>query len=339
MKALSKVTISALLIVYSFVGFAILSPLVSAFTKNPIFLTVGLSFSLFFVLTTFITSRFVDAQWKGIFSRAEEEEETKIWLLLHSLFTFTSGDVYIYTALFSSFAPLLSPNHASFFPMTFMAAWMILLLSTIGLWALHLIIGMGYRWFCRGTTLGIRSFSAVALQHLRNKDYKGMEYLLKAFLLFKDCLKHEELELQELNNAIRTTRCFLHFQTKIPFDNLQKLALELKEYPSIERLPKTLSTFNRSKQVQWTGKFTTIERKKRTILELVVIVAVVLSGLTFFPETARSTLLEILQSVGSVENMQIIMGFFLVFVTVYISSLIRPYALNPFEAKKLSDVS
>lgn len=166
-----------------------------------------------------------------------------------------------------------------------------------------------------------------------------MAYLLKAFLLFKECLKHEELGLQELNNTIKATRCFLQFQSKIPYDSLQKLALELSKFPSVEQLSRTLSNFNRSKKVQWTEDFTTIERKRRTILELVVIVAVVLSGLTFFPETARSTLLGILQSVGSAENIQIIVGLFLIVVTGYISSLIRPYALNPFEAKRFSEPS
>jgi len=337
MKILSKIAIFALLIVYGFVGFAILSPLVSALTGNPVFLEIGLSFSLYFVLITFISSRIVDDQWKGIFSRLEEE--TKVWLLLHSFLTFTVGNVYPYIALISSVTPLFSVTHANLFPTTFMLAWMIFLFAIISLWSLHLIIGMGYRWFCKGTAVGIQSFSDFALQYLKNKERKGIAYLLKAFLLFKECLKHEELELQELNNTIKATRCFLQFQSKIPYDRLQKLAIELKRYPSIEQLPRIFSTFNRSKKVQWTEDFTTIERKRRTILELVVIVAVVLSGLTFFPETARNTLLGILQSVGSAENIQIIVGFFLIAVTAYISSLIRPYALNPFEAKRFSEPS
>lgn len=124
MKILSKIAIFALLIVYGLVGFAILSPLVSAFTGNPIFLEIGLSFSLYFVLITFIPSRFVDDQWKGIFSRLEEEE-TKVWLLLHSFLTFTVRDVYPYIALISSVTPLFSVTHANLFPMTLMLAWMI----------------------------------------------------------------------------------------------------------------------------------------------------------------------------------------------------------------------
>jgi len=336
MKTLSKLTISALLILYSFVGFTILSPLISILTGNPIFLTVGLLFSFIFVLLTYPASGSITVQWKGIFSRLKDDEVTKTWLLLHSFFTFTISRIYPIVTIISSFTPLILVPYVNSFPTTLLFASMIFLFSIIGLWSLHLIIGMGYRWFCKGTTIGIRSFSGFALQRLRNKDRKGIAYLLKAFLLLKDCLKHEELELQELNNTIKATRCFLQFQSEIPYDSLQMLAQELKRFPSMEHLPRALSTFNRDRKVQWTGSFTVTERTKRTFLELIVVIAAILSGLTFLPETTRSTLFEVLQSVGSAENIQVIMGFFLLVVTAYISSLIGTYYMNPLEAKRFT---
>ena len=333
MKALSKLTISALLILYSFVGFAILSPLISILAGNPIFITIGLSFSSVFLLITFFASRIFTVKWRGIFSLLKDGEATETWLLLHSLFTSIIGRIYPWIALIASLIPLFSVAHINRFPTTFMFVWIILLFSVIGLWSLHLIIGMGYRWLCKGTTLGIQSFSVFALQHLKNKQRKGIAYLLKAFLLLKDCLKHEELELKELNNAIKAARCFLQFQSKIPYEHLQMLALELKRFPSMEHLPRTLSTFNRNPKVKWTESFTETKRTKRKVLELIVVIATVLSGLTFLPETTRSTLLEILQSVGSAENIETAMGFFLFAVTVHISSLAATYYLTPFEAR------
>lgn len=215
-----------------------------------------------------------------------------------------------------------------------MFIWMILLLSIIGLWFLHSIIGMGYRWFCKGTTLGIRSLTSFALQYFRNKERKGIEYLLKALLLLRDSLKHEELKLEPLNRIIKAARCLLKFESNIPYRSLQTLATELKLFPSVEQLPKAFSTFNIDSKVQWTDGFTMIDRTKRKITEWIIIIAAVLSGLTFLPETARDTLLEILQSTGSTENIQFITGFFLLVVIMYISSLIGTFYLSPLEAKE-----
>lgn len=157
---------------------------------------------------------------------------------------------------------------------------------------------------------------------------------MKAFLLLKDCLKHEKLELQELNNAIKSLKCFLQFQSKIPYDALQVLALALKRFPSMEHMTKALSTFNTNSKVKWTESFTESERIRKGVLELIIAIAAILSALTFLPETARSTLLEILRSVGSIENIQTIVGFFLLGVVVMISSLAATYHLTPFEARR-----
>lgn len=337
MTTLGKFIISWLLIVYSLVGFSILSPLLSTLTGNPIFLTIGLAFSLFFVLITLSASRAIPVQWKGIFSLLKDEEATKTWLLLHSFFTFTIGRVYPIFALISSMAPMFLDTSVSDFAMTFMFAWMILFFCILGLWFLHLIVGIGYQWFCKGTAIGIRSFSSLALQCLKNKKHKGFTHLLKAFLMLKDCFKHEKLELQTLNNAIRTIRCLVQFESTVPYNSLQTLAMELKNFPSIEHLPRALSTFNRSKKIQWTKDFTTIETRKKNILELIVIIATILAGLTFLPETARSTLLEILQSAGSAENIQFLIGFFLLLVVGYISTLVETHYLSPIEAKKFAE--
>ena len=336
MKTLGKVTISALLIVYGFIGFAILSPLITVLTMDSMFLEIGLSFSLLFFMLSFMASRSVTIQWKGIFSRLEDDNATKTWLLLHSFFTFFISQIFPIVAGISSVAPIFLVPFVNAFPMTLMSASMILLLCIIGLWSLHLIIGMGYRWFCKGTTIGIRSFSALALQHLRNKERKGIASLLKASLLLRDCLKHEELELQELNDAIKAIKCFLQFKSNIPYDSLQKLTLQLKRFPSIEHLPTTLSTFNRSKKVQWTRKFTVTEKTKRKVQGLIVAIAAILSGLTFLPETTRTALFEILQSVGSTNNIQVIMGLFFLVVSAYILSLIGPYTLNLSEVRKFT---
>lgn len=336
MRTLSKLTISALLIVYGFTGFAILSPLISALTKDSIFLEIGLTFSLLFLVVTFAASRPVTVQWKGIFSRLEDDEATKTWLILHSFFTYFISQVYPLVTVISSVSPIFLVPFVGAFPSTLMLASMMLLFSIIGLWFLHLMIGMGYRWFCKGTSIGIRSFSALALQHLRNKERKGIAFLLKAFLLLRDCLKYEELELQELNNAIKAIKCFRKFKSNIPYDSLQKLTVELERFPSIEHLPRALSAFNDSKEVQWTRKFTATEKTKIKVERLIVAIAAILSGLTFLPETTRSALFEILQSVGSADNIMVIMGFFLLFVSAYISSLTAPYALRPLEVKKFN---
>ena len=336
MKTLSKLTISAVLIIYGFVVFTILSSLVSVLTRNPIFFTVGLQFSFTFVFVAFVASRSVTVQWKGIFSRLKDDEASKTWLLLHSFFTFTLSQIIPLVTVISSFIPLFSATYVNSFATNFMFTWMISFFSIVGLWSLNLIIGMGYHWFCKGTTLGIQSFSSFALQRLKRKERKGIAHLLKSLLLLKDCLKHEELELQELNNAMNATRCFLKFQSEIPYDKLEMLALELKRFPSMEHLPRALSTFNRSSKVRWTRSFTATERTKRTVLQLIVVIAAILSGLTFLPETTRTTLFEVLQSVGTAENIQAIMGFLLFFATAYILSLIKTYDLHPLEAKKFT---
>ena len=336
MKTLSKFTISAFLILYSFIGFTILSPLISILTGNPIFIMVGYWFSLPFFLVTFIPSFIITIEWKGIFSRLTDDEVAKTWLLLHSFFTFIFNQIYFPVAIISSVIPLFSATYVKSFAINFMVTWMISLFSIIGLWSLNKIIGMGYRWFCKGTALGIRSFSIFALQRLRNKEHKGILYLLKALLLLKDCLKYEELELQELNDTIKATKCLQIFQSEIPYDSLQMLALELKRYPSMEHLPQALSAFSRSSKVQWTSSFALTGRTKRTVVQLIVVIAAILSGLTFLPETTRRTLFEVLQSVGTRENMQVFMGVLLLVVIAYISSLTGAYYLNPFEVKKFT---
>lgn len=335
MKTLSKLTISALITVYGFISFTILSPLISTLTGNPIYLSTGLLFSLFFALATWISSQLITVQWKGIFSRLKEDEATKTWLLLHSFFTVTINKIYPLVAFISSFVPLFLVTYINSFPTNFMLSWALFLFSIIGLWSLHLIIGRGYRWPCKGTSMGIQSFSSFALQRLRNKDRKGIKYLLQALLLLKENLKHRALKLQELNNAIKTARCYLQFQAEIPYDSLRMLASELKRFPSFEHLPRTLSIFSYEPKAQWTIKFTSVEETKKPILQWIIILATVLAGLaTFLPEIAKSTLLEILQSAGSAENIQIVIGLILLFVTSHISSLTRTYYLDPLEVRR-----
>ena len=336
MRALIKVTISGVLIVYGFIGFAILSPLISMLSENPVLFAAGLEVTLMFALIAFVTSRFFTIDWKGIFSRLEDNEIAKTWLLLHSLFTFSISNVYPWVAVISSMTPLFLADYVSSFPMIFMSTWIILLFCLIGLWSLHLTIGMGYRWFCKGTELGIRSFSSSAIHHLRKKESKGIEYLLKALLSLKDLLKHEKLELQELDDTIKASTCIQEFESEIPYDLFQEVAQELKRFPSVENLPKALLTFTRSRNIQWTNRFSLAKKTKRPVLEILVVVASVLSGLTFLPETTRQALLEILQSVGSADNVQIILGFFLLVVNFYVSSLIGDYLLNPFDVKDLA---
>jgi hypothetical protein len=72
MKAIVKLTILALSAIYCLAGFAILSPLISAITRNAIFLSIGLLFALLFFMSTFAISRGISIQWKGIFVRLEE---------------------------------------------------------------------------------------------------------------------------------------------------------------------------------------------------------------------------------------------------------------------------
>lgn len=331
MKTVIKISAFVLLMMYGFIGFTIFSPLLSFATKNPSILSVGLLFSLLLFLVTLIASRGVTAEWRGIFSRLEDDEVAESWLIIHSLFTFIIANVYPWITVLSSMTPLFSATYVEFFPIVFLFSWVILLFSILGLWCLHVCIGMGYRWFCRGTVLGVQSYSNFALQHLRNKKQKGIEYLLKALLLLKDYLEQEELEHEELNKTIIATRCSLQFQSDIPYDKLHKLASEVKKFPTLEHLPRVLSNFNRSKKVQWTEGFGIKQKRKRTALEVAVTIAAVLSGLTFLPETARNALFEILQSLGSSENVQVIMGGFLMVVTFHISSLTESYRLSPFE--------
>ena len=333
MNSISKLTIFALLIVYSCICFAVLYPLLSILTRSPEFMAFGLLFSLVFIIVTSFSSSLVTQKWKGVFSRISHDEVAQTWLFLHSLLTFTVGRILTYITLFSSVIPMFVTDLAESFPTNFMLSWMILLFSIISLHFLHLIVGMGYRWFGQGTTLGIQSFSSVALKFLRKEERKGIVYMQKALLLLKKLLKHEELEITELNNTMKATRCFLHFKCDTPYDALCKLALELKKFPLMEHLPEALSTFNKNLNVKWTEKLKETERSKRTALELIVVIAAVLSGLTFLPETTRNVLFEILRSVGSAENIQVAMGFLLVIAVAYILSLVGSYYLSPFGAR------
>jgi len=170
--------------------------------------------------------------------------------------------------------------------------------------------------------------------YLRKEERKGIVYILKTFLLLRELLKREELEITELNNALKAAKCFLHFKCDAPYDALCMLALELKKFPSMEHLPRALSAFNENPNVKWTKSLKETERSKRTNLELIVVIAAVLSGLTFLPEATRNVLFEIMQSVGSAENIQVIMGFLLIIAVTYIMSLVGNYYLSPLEAKE-----
>jgi hypothetical protein len=334
MGTLGKVALLALLVVYSLIGFTILSPFVSLLTKNPIIPTIGIYISFTLVLVAFFAFQFSGVSWKGIFSHLTDEEARRTWLLLHSFFTFSVGKVYPVVTFIASVAPLYLGSSESAFSTNLMLTWALFLFSIIGLWGLHLWIGMGYRWLCKGTSIGIRSFSGAALYYLEKKDQKGTKYLQTALLLLRDFLAYEELKLEELNNTLKAVRCFLRLESEIPYERLQIVALELTRFPSVERLPLVLSQFTRNPKVEWTGSLAVTEKTKRTTLEVVVVIATVLSGLTFLPETARNALLATLQSVGTLENIQIIIGGFLVIVTGYIISLIGAYYLDPLDAGK-----
>jgi len=144
-----------------------------------------------------------------------------------------------------------------------MSIWIICLLCFAGLWYLHLIVGMGYRWFSKGTSLGIQSFSSLAYQCLWKKERKGIVYLSKTLLLLEDLLKHDELELKTLDSTIRTVKCLLCFKSNIPYDRLQMLAMELKKFPSFKHTPRCLMTFNNDTTVKWTKDFTDTESLKK----------------------------------------------------------------------------
>jgi hypothetical protein len=64
-----------------------------------------------------------------------------------------------------------------------------------------------------------------------------------------------------------------------------------------------------------------------------VAIAAILAALTFVPEDTRIFLFGILQSVGSTENIQIVIGFFFLVVASYIASRDARYHLNPLKAK------
>lgn len=332
MGAVGKVALLALLAMYSIMGFTILSSFVGLLTNNPIVSAVGIYISFVLVLIAFLGSQFFGVSWKGAFSRLTDEEAPRTWLLLHSFFTFSVGKVYPIVAFVASVAPLYLGSSASAFPTNLMLTWALFLFCIIGLWGLHMWIGMGYRWLCKGTSIGIRSFSDAALHYLEKKDSKGIEYLQTALLLLQDFLAYEELELYELKDTLKAVRCFLRLKSEIPYESLRTVALELARFPSVERLPLVLSQFTRNAKVEWTQGLTVTEKTKRTTLEVIVVIATVLSGLTFLPETARNVLLATLQTVGTPENIQTIFGGFLVIVTAYVISQIGAYYLDPLDA-------
>jgi len=337
MKTVVKLTIFALIITYSIVAFAILSPLLVAITGNEIFMSFGITISFLLLLTTWSISDAIDGRRRGIFSRLKDDEVTITWLLLHSLFT-TTNKICIALGVISSFGPLFLVPTSTAFPTSFMVTWMIVSFTIVGLQRLFVLVGMGYRWFCKGRVLGTQSFADVAIKYLRRKEREGIAYLQRACHLLRRNLEYGNLELPELNTTIKIVRCLLSFRSEIPYDCLQMVASELKKTPNLECLPKTLSIFNESPHVRWTETFCEVKERKRRIQELIIIIIMLASAFaTILPENSKMVLIETLSSIGSVENIVFLAGFVLMVVTTHIVSLDESFHLGPLKTKKAID--
>jgi len=259
MRALTKLVISIILVLHVIVWYIICCSFIGAYTGDSSVIATSISFSLLFSfisLFSYLGVQFLSPAWRGIFSHFEEDEMIKTWLFLHSLFTFAIKWVYI--PLISTLA-LIIPGFLNATPEIFSSILIVVsitsLLSICGLWCLHFIIGMGYNWSIKGTSLSIRAFSSLAIYYFENKNEKGMAFLLKSLYLLRDYLRDRMFKIRELDTTIKTLNCLLAFPSRIPYNKLKRLAEVINRYPSVEDLPDTLSNFNKSQEVKWTQNF------------------------------------------------------------------------------------
>lgn len=319
--------------VYVSLEFPLLCPLITVWTGNYLFLLVGF-YIVFALLVVFsLASKFWPETEFLIFSKLTKCERARTWLTLHALFTNVSSSFYPIIGVVSSFAPLFVPAISDQFPIVFMLTWMTVFLDIIALWFCHMVLGMGYNWFCKGTGIGISSLSFAASKELQSRKPAGIRHLLQALLWLRDCLGREQLNLRTIDETIKVARCLLLFKEKIPYSDLLAISKELNKYPKIEEFPRTLVSFNAQTSVQWAHSFGTAERNRRTPLEYIIAVATILTALTFVPEAARNTLFGILQSLGSPGNVMIIIGAFFISIIVYLSNRDEPYHLSLWESK------
>jgi hypothetical protein len=204
-------------------------------------------------------------------------------------------------------------SYKSSFPIVFLLTGIALFFSVMALWFANRLIGMGYRWFCKGGFLGIESFSALAYQSFEKKSTKGISYLLSSLTMFQDHLKRNELENKELLQAIKTLRCFYVFKFEIPFVDLKELAFSAERLPSIESFDNALSKFNTCQTVDWSKNFQAIELKRRPPFEWIGAIAAIIAAFTFVPESTRSVVLGYL-SQWSNDNILFVIGVFFLLV-------------------------
>lgn len=329
MKIRVKLALFALFFTYCLAAFAILSPLLTALTNNPLFLSVGFPFVFFFVIFAWFVSILLPTRWNGIFSSLDCREIPKWWLRLHMLFTYTSGVLFMGIAVLIAMVPLYLQGYGTTFPSVFMMTGVSLFFSLLGLWCTHLVVGMGYKWFCKGRSLGIASLSALAYQALEKKRITGTEYLLDALLMFREYLRSHQLKNEELEKAIGTIRCFHVLKSEIPYETLQALALVLERFPSVESLPEALITFNESSAIKSLTTFKSIQKAGRAPIEWIVAIASIITALSFVPESTRALVLGYLGSIWSVDSIQVLVGFFFFGVAAIIASMDGDYRINP----------
>lgn len=189
MRIRTKLALFALFLTYCLAAFAILSPLLVALTNNWLFWSTGFTFVFFFVIFAWAVASLLPIGWKGIFSILDNDEIPKWWLRLHTLFTYISNALFMVIAVLCVMIPLLVQDYNTAFPLVFMLTGVAFLLSLLGLWQTHSVIGMGYKWFYKGTFLGIQSLSSLAFEAFQKKRIKGTKYLLDALLMFQEYLR------------------------------------------------------------------------------------------------------------------------------------------------------
>jgi hypothetical protein len=225
--------------------------------------------------------------------------------------------------------PLLVQSYGIVFPSVFMLTSVAFLLSLLGLWETQLVIGMGYKWFCKGTFLGIQSLSSLAFEAFKKKRIRGTRYLLNALLMSQEYLRHYGLKNEELEKTIGTIRCFYILKSEIPYETLQALALVLEHFPSIESLPEALITFNESSAVKALTTFKSIQKTRRAPIEWIIAIASIITALSFVPESTRTLFLGYLGSVWTVDSIQFFVGIFFFIVAAIITSTDSDYRINP----------
>lgn len=245
------------------------------------------------------------------------------------LFTFTTGVLFMGIAVLSAILPLYLQSYGTAFPSVFMMTGVAFFFSLLSLRQTHLVVGMGYKWFCKGTSLGIRSLSALAYEAFEKKDKKGTEYLLGALLMFQEYLRGHQLKNEDSENTIGTIRCFYIFKSEIPYETLQELALVLEQFPSVESLPEALITFNESSAVKSLTTLKSIRKPNRAPIEWIAAIASIITALSFVPESTRTLVLGYLGSIWSVTSIQILVGFFFFGAAMIVASMDGDYRFNP----------